>query len=134
MAVRTKLRSAILAVVVLASPLLGVPARADATSVAPPSDALSQVSSHVRDGDGAGLVTVYGATWCPSCKALEATLRDRKIPFDLVDVDREPARYEMARKASGTNGVPLTNVIRGPQVSWILGNDADAVERAYKGG
>ncbi len=89
--------------------------------------------AQIRDGDGQGLITLYGATWCPACKALEATLHERGIPFELVDVDREPSRYEMARKASGTNAIPLTNIIRGPQVSWIVGNDPDAVERAYKG-
>lgn len=121
---RTPLLAALVVAALSISPL--------AVGSAPSSRA--SAPTKIQDGDAVGFVTVYGATWCPSCKALEATLHDRKIPFELVDVDREPARYEMARKASGTNGVPLTNVIRGPQVSWILGNDPDAVERAYKGG
>jgi glutaredoxin len=108
--------------------LPGAPAVANALSMK-----AAQASSHVRDGDGQGTVTLYGATWCPACKALEATLQERHIPFEKVDVDREPQRYEMARRASGTNAIPLTNIVRGPQVNWIVGNDPDAVERAYKG-
>lgn len=122
---RAPLRPLLLLCAWIGLALPGVPAVASASSAQP--------SSHVRDGDGQGAITLYGATWCPACKALEATLQERHIPFELVDVDREPQRYEMARRASGTNAIPLTNIVRGPQVSWIVGNDPDAVERAYKG-
>lgn len=122
---RAPLRPLLILSSLLALALPGAPALARASSTQPPS--------RVRDGDGQGVITLYGATWCPACKALEATLHERGIPFELVDVDREPQRYEMARRASGTNAIPLTNIVRGPQVSWIVGNDPDAVERAYKG-
>lgn len=122
---RAPLRPLLLVTALIALSLPGAPAVASAAS--------TQATSHVRDGDGQGTITLYGATWCPACKALEATLQERHIPFELVDVDREPQRYEMARRASGTNAIPLTNIVRGPQVNWIVGNDPDAVERAYKG-
>jgi glutaredoxin len=123
--VRTSLRLALVLLPVVAIALADRPA-----------DARSSTASTIdrpKDADGAANVTVYGATWCGACKGLEATLRERGIPFDLVDVDQEPARYEMARKASGTNAIPLSNIVRGPRVTWIVGNDPDAVERAYKG-
>ena len=83
--------------------------------------------------DVEALVTIYGATWCQPCKVLEAALKARKIPFEEVDVDQNPQAYAMAKKASGTNGIPLTLVQRGGTMRWILGADPDAVERAYRG-
>lgn len=78
-------------------------------------------------------VTVYGATWCSACKSLEASLRNRGIPFELVDVDENPGAYAIAKKAAGANAVPLSNIVRGPAQTWIVGADPDAVERAYRG-
>ena len=81
----------------------------------------------------AAQVTVYGAGWCSACKSLEASLRSRGIPFNQVDVDENPGAYAIAKKATGTNAIPLTNVVRGAMQSWIVGADPDAVEKAYRG-
>ncbi|MGZ3420220.1 MAG: glutaredoxin family protein [Polyangiales bacterium] len=78
-------------------------------------------------------VTVYSATWCGPCKVLKAGLHEKNIPFEEVDVDQYPSSYAMAKKASGTNAIPLTNVVHGPKMSWIVGSDVDAVVRAYNG-
>jgi glutaredoxin len=78
-------------------------------------------------------VTVYGATWCSACKSLEASLRSRGIPSELVDVDENPGAFALAKKAAGANAVPLSNIVRGPAQTWIVGADPDAVERAYRG-
>jgi mycoredoxin len=81
----------------------------------------------------ASSVTVYGATWCSACKILERGLRERDIPFDVIDVDRSPDSYARARQAAGTNSIPLTSVTRGSDQTWVIGADVGAVERAYKG-
>jgi mycoredoxin len=78
-------------------------------------------------------VTVYGAAWCSACKSLEASLRSRGIPFAQVDVDENPGAFAIAKKATGTNAIPITNILRGPTHTWIVGANPDAVERAYKG-
>lgn len=78
-------------------------------------------------------VTVYSATWCGPCKVLKAGLHEKNIPFEEVDVDQYPSSYAMAKKASGTNAIPLTNVVHGPKMTWIVGSDVDAVVRAYNG-
>ena len=78
-------------------------------------------------------VTVYGATWCSACKSLEASLRSRGIPFEQVDIDENPGAFAIAKKAAGANAVPLSNIVRGPAQTWIVGADPDAVERAYRG-
>lgn len=91
------------------------------------------LSRRVRADDVEAHVTVFGATWCQPCKVLEAALRARKIPYEEIDVDQNPQAYAMAKKASGTNGIPLTLVQRGGKATWVLGADPDAVERAYRG-
>jgi mycoredoxin len=81
-----------------------------------------------------GPVTVFGAKWCSACRALEAGLSARKIPFDLVDVDESPAAFARARAASGNGGaIPLTSIVRGNGTVWVVGADVDAVERATRG-
>lgn len=78
-------------------------------------------------------VTLYGASWCSACRSLEAKLAERNIPFDKIDVDNNREAYERARAASGMgSGIPLTHVTKGTS-TWVQGDDADAIERAYKG-
>ena len=79
-------------------------------------------------------VTIYGATWCPACRALEAGLRARDVPFDVVDVDKSPQAFERARAAAGTgSSIPLTGVVHGSDTSWIVGADVDGVEKLFRG-
>lgn len=111
---------------VLAGPQLAPKPSQLLPSNAAPADAL--------DAAAEARVTVYGATWCSACKSLEASLRSRGIPFEVVDVDQNPAAFAIAKKAAGVSAVPLTNIIRGPAQTWIVGADPDGVERAYKGG
>jgi mycoredoxin len=78
-------------------------------------------------------VTVYGATWCSACRSLEAKLDQRRIPFSVIDVDKNREAYDRARNASGMGpGIPLTHVTQNVS-TWVQGDDADAIERAYKG-
>lgn len=78
-------------------------------------------------------VTVYGAKWCSACKSLERGLADRKIAFDLVDVDDNPSAFERAKSASGQgNAIPLTSITRTSGTVWIVGADVDGVDRAQR--
>ncbi len=92
----------------------------------------------VARADGPGIssseggVTVYQASWCPACRALERELRDRRIPFSEIDVDTNPRAFERARNATGQSVIPQTSVQTQKDTKWIVGADADAVERAYK--
>jgi mycoredoxin len=79
-------------------------------------------------------VTIYGAKWCSACRTLERGLKDRKVPFDVVDVDENPSAYARAKTAAGaTNAIPLTGIVRGSDTLWIVGADVDAVEKAHRG-
>lgn len=78
-------------------------------------------------------VTIYGATWCSACRSLESKLNERRIPFDIIDVDKHRELYDRARNASGMgSGIPLTHITQNTS-TWVQGDDADAIERAYKG-
>lgn len=79
-------------------------------------------------------VTVYGASWCSACRSLEKGLTDRKIPFEVIDVDRNQSAFEKAKAASGAgNAIPLTGIARSSgTTAWVVGADIDAVERAFK--
>ena len=110
---------AILVASLVLVPASGAPARADA-----PVPAVSSLAAGV---------TVYGASWCGACKSLEAKLAQRNIPFEAIDVDRDRAAFDRARAESGKgSSIPLTSVSR-DTVTWVVGDDASAVERAYKG-
>lgn len=93
-----------------------------------PSESLGQEISSSQSS-----VTVYGANWCSACRSLESKLNERRIPFDVIDVDKNREAYDRARSASGMgSGIPLTHIAKGGS-RWVQGDDADAIERAYKG-
>ena len=79
-------------------------------------------------------VTVYSAKWCSACRVLQSGLADRKIPFEAIDVDDNPAAFARARAAAGAgNAIPLTSIVRSSSTVWIVGADVDAVDRAQRG-
>lgn len=79
-------------------------------------------------------VTVYGAGWCSACRTLEAGLRERKIAFEVVDVDDDPTAFARARSRSGTSGaIPLTSIVRASDTVWVVGANVEAVARACDG-
>jgi len=94
---------------------------------------LAARAARAAPSSAASAVTVYGAEGCGPCHVLHAALRERGVPFDTVDVDRYPDLYARARQEAGSSGIPLTGVTRGGRTAWIVGADADAVERAYRG-
>jgi mycoredoxin len=111
--------------------LLGIMVTVTASAIAAP--ARNKSAPHISSLSHSS-ITIYGANWCSACKSLEKTLQKRDIPFDVVDVDKNPDQYERARSASGTgNAIPLTGVARGSETVWFVGADPDGVEKAYRG-
>jgi mycoredoxin len=95
---------------------------------APAGAAEPNVSSLASTG-----VTIYGAKWCSACRALERGLTDRKIAFEVIDVDDNPAAFAKARSASGQgSAIPLSSVVTSTKTTWIVGADVEAVDRALK--
>lgn len=97
--------------------------------VGSPSVASADVSSF-----SSSPVTVYGAKWCSACRTLEGGLKDRKIAFEVIDVDDNPSAFSRARTASGAaSAIPLTSIVRTSNTVWVVGADIDAVDRAQRG-
>ena len=79
-------------------------------------------------------VTVYGAKWCSACRSLERGLTERKIAFEVIDVDDNPTAFARARSAANaTSAIPLTGIVRSSNTVWVVGADVDAVDRAQRG-
>jgi mycoredoxin len=79
-------------------------------------------------------VTVYGAKWCSACRSLERGLAERKIAFDVIDVDDNPGAFAKARAAANaSSAIPLTGIARPSSTVWVVGADVDAVDRAQRG-
>jgi glutaredoxin len=79
-------------------------------------------------------ITIYGAKWCSACRALERGLTDRKISFEVIDVDDNPSAFARARaSANASSAIPLTSIVRSSNTVWIVGSDVDGVERAQRG-
>ena len=78
-------------------------------------------------------ITIYGAKWCSACRTLEGGLKDRKIAFEVIDVDDNPSAFSRARAASGAaSAIPLTSIVRTSSTVWVVGADIDAVDRAQR--
>jgi thioredoxin reductase (NADPH) len=53
-------------------------------------------------------ITVYGTTWCPDCRRAKAYLRDQRISFDWVDIERNPEGLAaMERLNDGKHTIPV---------------------------
>lgn len=99
---------------------------AASSNVASASGSVSSLSSSP--------VTVYGAKWCSACRALQNGLTERKIAFEVIDVDENASAFARARAAAGAgSAIPLTSIVRTNGTVWIVGADVDAVDRAQRG-
>lgn len=54
------------------------------------------MTSHYRPAH-----TVYSAPWCPHCKRVKKFLTAHRVPYDLVDIDEDPATIERLKALQG---------------------------------
>ncbi|TWI71830.1 mycoredoxin [Desulfobotulus alkaliphilus] len=48
------------------------------------------------------MLKVYSATWCPHCQKAIDWLKNQKIPFEVIDIEK--AGEETVKKVIGANG------------------------------
>jgi mycoredoxin len=48
-------------------------------------------------------LTVYTTSWCGYCHRLMTVLKSNKIPFDVVDIEQDPAAAEFVGSVNGGN-------------------------------
>jgi glutaredoxin 3 len=51
-------------------------------------------------------VLVYSTNYCPYCAAAKALLRAKGVPFEEIDVSKDPARRAEMEQLSGRRTVP----------------------------
>jgi hypothetical protein len=85
-------------------------------------------------------VIVCGTSWCVHCGNLRRDLGTRGVPHAYVDLDSKSAmtttdgRYAQEIPANLQNAVPITRVVEpSGKRTWVQGNNAAGVERAYRG-
>jgi thioredoxin reductase (NADPH) len=55
-------------------------------------------------------ITVYGAPWCPDCRRSKQFLAEQRIPYDWVDIDKDPNGAALVREKNGGRQVIPTIV------------------------
>lgn len=49
------------------------------------------------------LVTMYSTTWCGYCARLKSQMQREGIPFDVVDIERQPDAAAIVERVNGGN-------------------------------
>ena len=56
-------------------------------------------------------VTVYVTSWCPACSMAINYLKQKKVPFTVKDIEKNPDYLkEMVNKIGGYRGVPVLDI------------------------
>lgn len=75
-------------------------------------------------------VKIYSTPTCPFCKAAKAFLKEKKVPFEDVDVaEDEKGRDEMMQK-SGQMSVPVIIVSKENKEEILVGFDQQKLSKA----
>ncbi|KYD24673.1 glutaredoxin family protein [Geobacillus sp. NFOSA3] len=68
-------------------------------------------------------VTVYTTTTCPYCVMVKNFLREQGVPFEEVNVQRDPVAARKLVETTGQVGVPQIEI----DGQWVIGFDPDAI-------
>lgn len=73
--------------------------------------------------------TVYVSSTCPYCTMMMNYLDEQKIPYETINVSKDPEAGKRLVKTTGQMGVPQTKL----NDVWILGFDPEGVQKALHG-
>ena len=73
-------------------------------------------------------VKVYSAEWCPWCRKTKEWLKERKIKFQEIDIEKNPKAAEELVEKSGQTGIPVIEI----DGQIIVGFNPDALRKALK--
>jgi glutaredoxin 3 len=68
-------------------------------------------------------VTVYTTTTCPYCVMVKNFLREQGVPFEEVNVQRDPIAARKLVETTGQIGVPQIEI----DGQWVIGFDPNAI-------
>ncbi len=114
--------------------LRAVPRGAFEDWIAPrPSEPAPSEATEVARGGARPAIRLFGAAWCGACRRAREHFEANRIPFDDVDIERDPngrrdMREAMARAGIHGNGIPVIEV--GDDV--FQGFDPGRIDRAVR--
>ena len=73
-------------------------------------------------------VKMYSTTWCGFCAAARNFFETHKIPYEDVDIEKNPKEAQEMMEKSGQMGVPVINI----NGKIIIGFDQPAIKKALK--
>ena len=73
-------------------------------------------------------VKVYSTKFCPYCKMAKEFLKDRKIPFEEINVQEDPEAARHMIEKSGQVGVPVIEI----DGQMIIGFNTEQIKKLLK--
>lgn len=73
-------------------------------------------------------ITVYTTSHCSYCTMLKGFLSQNNIPFNEINVEKDPIMMEELVKQTGQMGVPQTDI----NGKWVIGFDSKRIMDAIK--
>jgi glutaredoxin len=73
-------------------------------------------------------VTLYGASWCPSCRQTRTWLEQKGIPYVDKDIDESMVARQTLRQLNPAGTIPVIDI----DGQVVLGYSPGAIERAIR--
>lgn len=73
-------------------------------------------------------VKVYSTSFCPYCKMAKEFLKDKKIPFEEVNVQENPEAAKQMIEKSGQAGVPVIEI----DGQMVIGFNTEQIKKLLK--
>lgn len=88
----------------------------------------SDYEQRVADARRTVDITVYGASWCPSCRQARAWLDENGMAYSERDIDRSAEASRTMRRLNPAGTIPVIDV----EGEVVVGFAPDAVNRAIR--
>ena len=70
-------------------------------------------------------VVLFSTTTCSWCRRAKKYLKENKVSFKEINIERDPSAARDIVKKTGQTGVPVVKIGN----KWIVGSDKSAIER-----
>lgn len=70
-------------------------------------------------------VILFSTSTCSHCRRAKKYLKERRVPFKEINLEKDPEAARDVRRKTGQTGVPVLKV----GGRWVIGFDRPAIER-----
>ncbi len=70
-------------------------------------------------------VVLFSTSTCSWCRRAKRYLKERRVPFKEINVERDPEAAKDLVKKTGQTGVPVVKIGN----RWIVGFDRESIDR-----